>query len=45
MNKYMIPKYYPELQLHNVLQFGNTFAFDAPTVWNAEWMRFVRLPP
>ena len=33
-NFFVIPKYYPSVH-KSVKQFGNSFAFDAPTVWNA----------
>ena len=31
---FVIPKFYPSVH-KSVKQFGNSFAFDAPTVWNA----------
>ena len=33
-NFLVIPKFYPSIH-KSVKQFGNSFAFDAPTVWNA----------
>ena len=33
-NFLVIPKFYPSVH-KSVKQFGNSFAFDAPTVWNA----------
>ena len=33
-NFLVIPKYYPSVH-KSFKQFGNNFAFDAPTVWNA----------
>ena len=33
-NLLVIPKFYPSVH-KSVKQFGNSFAFDAPTVWNA----------
>ena len=33
-NFIVIPKFFPSVH-KSVKQFGNSFAFDAPTVWNA----------
>ena len=33
-NFLVIPKFYPSVH-KSVKQFGNSFAFDAPTIWNA----------
>ena len=33
-NFLVIPKFYPSIHI-SVKQFGNSLAFDAPTVWNA----------
>ena len=33
-NFLVIPKFYPSVHI-SVKQFGNSFAFDAPTIWNA----------
>ena len=34
LNFLVTPKFYPSVH-KSVKQFGNSFAFDAPTIWNA----------
>ena len=45
-NFLVVPEFLPSVH-KSVKQFGNSFAFDAPTVWNAlpDDSRFVPLPP